>query len=153
MSMAIEETRKKIHFSPYTTVKGRKEDNSTAPTAAVSVKYGTITFSKGLVRETSMEGKFVRLYYEPTKKIVGWQLREKIAQEEMKVWKLCKPGQSGTWSLGIGKMLNEFNGRLKSESYLSLPVQKYREMDKLDSHANEIFYFVELVEPDKNSKT
>lgn len=144
--MAIEETKKKIHFVPYTTVKGRTKDVSPPPTASVSVKYGTIQFSAGLIREAAMEGKFVRLYYEPTKKVIGWQVREKIDQTEMKVWKLCRPSKNGTWILGVGKLLGELKGKLHKDSYLSMPVKKYREMERLDEHANEIFYFVELVD-------
>jgi len=150
--MAIEETKKKIHFTPYAAVKGRSKDTSPAPTASVSKKYGTIQFSKGLITETGMDGKFVRLYYEPTKKIIGWRLREKIDQTEMKVWKLCRPSKNGTWVLGIGKMLGEFSGRLKQDAYLSMPVQKYREVEKFDPHTGEVFYFVELMEPVEDAK-
>lgn len=143
--MAIPETRKKIAFTPWTTTKGApKASHETVPTASVYKKFGTLQFSKTLISETGMAGKFIRLYFEPTRKIIGWQLRTKVEQEEMKVWKLVRPTKSGTWSLGIRKMLNEI--RLSKDSYPKLPVQKYREMSLLEHHHNEVFYFIELVE-------
>ncbi len=154
--MAIEETKKKIHFRPWVNEKGRPVDVTPPPTVNVSKKYGTITFSKGAVRETNMTGKFVKLFYEPTKKIIGWQTREKIEQHEMKTWKLCTPTKSGTWVLGIKKLLDEFNDSLTSETYVGLKVQKYREMGPLDQYSNQTFYFIEVKEPelsdDKNTK-
>lgn len=152
--MAIEETKKKIHFRPWTNQKGRPVDNDPPPTVNVSKKYGTLTFSKGCVRDTNMGGKFVKLFYEPTKKIIGWQTRDKVEQQEMKTWKLCTPSKSGTWTLGIKKLLDEFNGSLKSESYAGLEVQKYREIGQLEEYSNQVFYFVEIKEtllPENNS--
>lgn len=142
--MAIAETKKKIHFQPYVATKGRIKDTDPAPTATVSRKYNRITFTRALIQETGMAGKFVRLYSEPGKKIVGWQLREEVEQGEMKSWKLCRVTPSGNWGMNIKKMLDGFLG-LTREKYV-LPVQKYREMDALDPHHGEVFYFVALAE-------
>lgn len=130
---------------PYQTTKGRAEDTSAPPTVVVNKKFGRLVFSRAAIREIGMVGKFVKLYYEPTRKIIGWRIRDKVEQTEMKAWKLCKPNKTtGTWTMGIKKMLDEFNGSLTRESYPALPVQKYREMDKLHEHTGEIFYFVEV---------
>jgi hypothetical protein len=142
--MAIEETKKKIHFLPYVATKGRVKDTAPAPAASVSRKYNRITFSRALIQETGMAGKFVRLYFEPNKKVIGWQLRETVAQNEMKSWKLCRVTPSGNWGLNIKKMLSMFVG-LNQEKYSELPVQKYRETSALDEHHGEVFYFVQLV--------
>ena len=150
--MAIEETKKKIHFRPWVNEKGRPVDTDPPPTVNISRKYGTITFSKAAVRQTNMDGKFVKLFYEPTKRIIGWQTREKVEQQEMKTWKLCKPTASGTWVLGVKKLLDEFNGGMKAESYPGLEVQKYREMGPLDQYSNQTFFFIEVKEPELSAK-
>lgn len=147
--MAIEETKRKIHFRPFVQTKGRPVDTEPPPTVNVSKKFGTITFSKGAVKQTNMADKFVKLFYEPTKKVIGWQVGEKgMGLEEVKSWKLCTPNpKTGTWSLGAKKLLSEFSG-LTKDSYLNLPVQKYREMGALDQYSGQTFYFVEVKEPD-----
>lgn len=146
----IEETKKKIHFRAFKQTKGRSKDTNPAPTVIVSKKFGTITFSKGCIREAGMEGKFVRIYYEPTRKIIGWQVREKVEQEEMKIWKLCRPNKVGIWTMGIKKLLLEFNGSLTQDSYTGLPVQKYRDMTPFGEYKDQVFYFVDLGEAINN---
>jgi len=143
----IKETRQRIHFTPYRQVRGKKIDKNPAPTVAVSMKWGRITFGKTVIRETGMSGKFVRMYYEPHKKIIGWQIREQVEQHEMKTWKLCTPNKdTGIWYVAITKMLSEMKGLKTKHTYRDLEVQKYRDMDKLSEHANEVFYFVEVKE-------
>lgn len=99
-----------------------------------------------------MAGKFVRLYYDPIRKVIGWRVRASVDQGDMKVWKLCRPNATnGNWGLNIKKMLDDFNGRLKKDTYQALPVQKYREMNPLEEHSGEVFYFVELREEEANN--
>jgi len=59
----IKEVKKKIHFIAFAPTRGRIKDTSPEPTAAVNGKYKRIIFSPALIRETGMDGKFVRLYY------------------------------------------------------------------------------------------
>ena len=151
--MAIKETTRKIHFRPYISGKGRPTDVDPAPTANVSRKHGTITISKGAVLQMNMGGKFVKIFYEPTKKIIGWQIREGgMELEEAKSWKLCTPNpKTGVVVLSIRKLLAEFKG-LSEDSYPGLPVQRYREMGQLDQYSGQVFYYVE-VKKDESADT
>lgn len=142
--MAIKETIRKIHFRSYSAVKGKPVDNDPAPTVIVSRKYNTLTFSKGCITATQMSGKFVKLFYEPTKKIIGWQAREgTFNQEELKQWRLCKPAKNGIWVMGVKGILDQFAG-LNKDSYHGLEVKRYREMGKLEAFSGETFHYVEV---------
>lgn len=150
----IEETKKKIHFVPYTATKGREKDTSAAPTININIKHSKLVFGRTVIQETGMQDKFFRLFYDPTKKIIGWQVRSQFQLANLKNWKLCKPNKTnGCYSVQIKKLLEQFNGTLTKESYKSVPVQKYREIGQLSEFKDEIFYFVELVnEPDELRK-
>ncbi len=140
----IEETTKKINFLAYNPDMPVKKEAKDAPTVTVSVKYNKIVFGASVLRETGMEGKFIRLYFEASRKIIGWQLRDSVSQGEMKVWKLVKSyGTNKVWTASITKILSQMRG-LKKETYTKVPVQKYREMSPISQHKGEIFYFVEL---------
>lgn len=144
--MAIKETTKKIHFMPYVAKKGREKDTDPAPTVTVNRKYNYILFSKSAIKEMGLDGKFLHFYFEPIKKIIGWQVRETIQQSDMKAWRLVKAPKAGNWKTTIKKMLDEFNGRLTKVSYEALPVQRYREINPLSEYKNQVFYFIELID-------
>lgn len=143
--------KRRYTIRPYVTVKGKPRDTRTAPTVTVSKKYGTIVFSKGCIDQLGMAGKFVKLFYEPTKRVIGWQVRDRIDQNEMKLWKLCKPAKAGTWVMGVKRMLDEFNGALRQQSYPGLEVQRYREMGPLDEYSGQTFFFVEVKAVETNN--
>lgn len=150
--MAIKETTKKIHFIPYTAGRGREKDESPSPTITLNRKYQTISFTATSMREMSMDGKFIRFYFEPIKKVIGWQLRDHVLQSEMKTWKLVKAKKTGAWQTFIGKMLKQFDNRLKKEAYKDVAIQKYREINPLSEYKNQVFYFVELVDDPEELK-
>lgn len=143
----IKETTKKIHFVPYSATRGREADTSPTPTVTVNRKYGYLTMGRKAVHEMAAEGMFIKFYFEPIKKIIGWQLRKQISQNEMKSWNLVKGNpKSGAYKASIVKLLAQFNGRLTQEAYQDLPIQKYREINPLSEYKDEVFYFVELVD-------
>lgn len=148
----ITETTKKILWVPYVVTKGRTVDTNPAPVATINRKFGYLSFGGKAIEEMGMNGKFIKFYFEPTKKVIGWQLRTEIKQEEMKNWKLVKQLPNKTWKVTITKLLAQFNGRLTKGSYTHLPVQKYREINPLSEYRNEVFYFVELVEDPEELK-
>lgn len=150
--MAIKETSKKIHFIPFTGGRGREVDDSPAPTITINRKNFTVLFSTGAVREMGLDGKFIRFYFEPIKKVIGWQVRDIVKQNEMKVWKLVKASKVGGWQCSIGKLLKQFDGRLKKELYKGVPIQKYREANSLSEYNGQVFYFVELVDDPEELK-
>lgn len=143
----IKETTKKIHFIPYTPTKGKEPDTDLPPVATVNRKFGYMTFGSKAIAKMGAEGMFIKFYFEPVKKIVGWQLRKEVNQAEMKSWKLVKAHpKSKSYKATIGKLLAQFDGRLTKESYQDLPIQKYREINPLSEYKNEVFYFVELID-------
>lgn len=144
----IRETKAKIHFTPYIIKKGRAEKDVTekSPVASVSVKYGRLNFTSHAIKEIGMAGKWVKLYYEPHRKIIGWRVKDKVENGELKTWKLCQPDKNnGTWGMSITKMLTEFKG-LTQESYLNLEIQKYKDIGggHLNQYAGETFFFIEV---------
>lgn len=143
----IKETTNKIHWVPFSATKGREADTSPAPTATVNKKFGYITFASGAIAEMGADGMFIKFYFEPVKKIIGWQLRKQVQQSEMKSWKLGTPHHKlRNFKVGIGKLLKQFDGRITKEAYADLPIQKYREINPLSEYKNEVFYFVELID-------
>lgn len=149
--MSIQETQRKIHFVPFDGRRGRPKDDSPSPTLSINRKYGMVTFSKAIINELGLEGKFVHLYYEPTRKIIGFQVKTSVNQSLMKQWKMVKKNPTtGVWKATITKILGEFRG-LTRESYLDLPVKKYVEKDDL-LNRGEVFYYVQLVEDPEELK-
>lgn len=142
--MTIEETTKKINFLAYNPDLPVKKDVTDLPTVTVSLKYNKIVFGSVLIRETGMDGKFVRLFYEASRKIIGWQIRDHVEQKEMKLWKLVRPnGKNKVYAISITKILSQMRG-LQKDAYSKIVVQKYREVQPLSQHKGEVFYFVEL---------
>lgn len=142
----IEETKRKIHFIPYTGGRGKEKDTSPAPTITLSRKYNSLSFSRAAILEMGMDNKFVRFYFEPIKKIIGWQIKPGVTQQDMKQWKIVKQKPNGGWQTNVKKLLDQFEGRLTKEVYKGLTVQKYREIGALSEYKNETFFFVELVD-------
>lgn len=144
----IEETKKKIHFMPYSVKKGRVKDTNKPPTASVAMKYSRLTWGKKAIRDMGMGGKFVRLYFEPNRKIIGWRITDKLSEAELKskVWRLCNPAPStGVWHWSIKGMLDQM--KLKEDhTYKDLEIKRYREMGIADQYSGEVFYFIEVKE-------
>jgi hypothetical protein len=147
--MAIKETARKIHFMPYIGGRGgSKAEDTASPTMSLSVKYSMLSFSKSLMLELGLEGKFIKLYFEPTRKIIGFQLKNALSEADLKskAWKLVKPFKNqDTWKVSVGKMIAEFSGRLTKESYKNLPVKKYVERQGVMS-SGDVFYYVQLID-------
>lgn len=140
--MAIQETRKKITFSPFEIKKGREVDNTPAPT--VTIRKGVLRFNSSLISELNLNGKFVKMFYDPVKGIVGFQIKEEVSLQVVgKAWKLARVNEkTKTWSITISKMLRAIGPGYDQKSYYQLPVQKYVESNGMDKGL--IYYFVEL---------
>lgn len=141
--MAIKESKKKIHFVPFEQARGAMASNTPAPT--VSVKKGVLFFSQKLIEELQLNGKFVRLFYDPLKKIIGFQIREQILQTEMKTWKLVRQNkQIKIWKISIRKMLAEIGPQCVEKKYSRLPVKKYISTEPMSR--GEVYYFFEIID-------
>lgn len=145
----IQEVRKSIHFIPYVAKGGRTKDDNPAPTVTLDKKRGRITFGFKALEQLGMINKFVAFYYEPTRKIIGWKVKDKL-EEGQKVgkyskWKLVKPFGKGKgfWVGGVKGIIKELNGGLKQDVYKNVEVKKYIETASvLDK--GQIFFFIEL---------
>lgn len=150
--MAISETRKKLHFVPFDIKKGRDVDNTPAPT--ITVTQGSLRFSKALITELGLSGKFVKFYYDAIKNVIGFQFKDEAALQSMKdgTWKLVTQSMNGNWTVSVKKMMKaNFGEKQASKSYGQLPVQRYREgSDIMDR--GEVFHFIELVDEVENKK-
>lgn len=144
----IQQTTRRIHFTPYIGGRRKKEINEESQaTCTVNRRLGYITFNSSLCSEIGMDNKFVRMFSEPTKKIIGWRvIDEKVNQTKMSGLKLIKlHPKTRNAKISILPMFKDFMG-LKSDSYKRLPVKKYVEnQDILDRGAT--YYFVTLKEP------
>lgn len=149
----FKETTKKIHFLPYTKRMVNMVGKSDTPVASVTTKYNRIAWGKHALAAMGMQGKFVKLYFVPDKKVIGWRITDKLTDTELKskAWKLCKPSpQNGTWFWTIKKMLDQMKLK-EGASYTNLEIQKYREMGLTDEYVGKVFYFIELKEKANDS--
>lgn len=145
-SSMVKQTLRKIHFMAYTPRTKHKDPASDRPlTAAVMVKYGTLMFPNRTCTQLGMTGKLVRLFYEPTRKIIGWRVyNTSVSLSGLKDYKLCKPhANSGTWNVSIRGILNEMRG-LKEKTYGKLVVKKYVDKDLLNK--GDTYYYVQIKE-------
>lgn len=144
--MAITETRKKIHFVPFYIAKGRPVDTSAPPT--VTLRNGNLWFPKATVEELSLNGKFIKLYYEASKKIIGFKVKEQVNLDEMKGqdrWKLVKVNPTGgSYSISLRKLLlTQFGEEYTKKVLKKIELKKYREMTDV-MNRGEVFNFIEL---------
>lgn len=142
--MAIQETRKKIHFTPFEIKKGRTTDDSDAPT--ITIIRGNLRFGAGIIRELNLNGKFVNFAYDPLKNIIGFRVQEEVNLRIVgKTWKMVRQNpKSGQWTVSVRKMLEMIDQKMMNKAFYRLPVQKYVEANGMDR--GQIYYFVELID-------
>lgn len=143
--MAIPETRKKMHFVPFDIKRGRSKDNS--PTPTITISKGLLRFNKSLMVELALEGKFVKFFFDPLKKVIGFKMVDLLDQRDMKNWKLVRGTKmGGVWSVSIKRMLEaNFGESTAKKVYPMLPVQKYIESSDIMERGQQ-YYFVEIVD-------
>ncbi len=141
----IKETTNKINFLPYIPKRGRAKNTDAPPTITLFVEKGRMQFNRYAVDQMQMVGKFVRFFYEPTRKIIGWKVQDTVDQSEMKLWKVCRTHKNGMWFISVNKMLDLFplGRKALSPVYRDMVVKKYRDIGLL-SKSNDTYYFVEL---------
>jgi hypothetical protein len=141
----IKETKRKIHFITYIPTKGRPKDESKPPYASVSKKYGVLKFGKKAINALEMDKKFIKLFYEPVKKIIGWQITNHLNEGQLKSkeWRPITPNKiNGTAVISIKPIIDMFNGSLTEDSY-KCEIFKYREQSDILSRGD-VTYFVKV---------
>jgi len=139
----IRETKTKINFTSYEPTKGRFKDTSKPPYVIVNKKFGVMLFGKKCLDELQITNQFIKFYYEPTKKIIGWRTTTKLELGQLggKVWRLVKPNKAGAMSFSVSGILEQFMS-LKEDSY-KCEVMKYKEQSDVLSRGEET-YFVKV---------
>lgn len=140
--MAIQETRKKITFTPFEIKKGREIDTSDAPT--ISISKGQMRFNPSVMEELSLNGKFIKMFYDPIKSVIGFQIRQEVSLQVVgKTWKMVRKNDStNMWTLQVTKLLDQIDPAFRDKVFKKLPVHKYIEANGMEKGT--IYYFVEL---------
>jgi hypothetical protein len=99
---------------------------------------GTLVFTKDVVEIYDLDQKFVRMYGDATKKVIGWSVIQGGNIEEMDDLRQLKKNVNGMITVSIKKLLESI-GWAPEGTTSGLEVKKY----KSPLHAEDIFY-VEL---------
>lgn len=134
-------TQRKIHFVEWTSHKGRgKKSKEELPTVSLNVKFGILNFGKKAISRLAMDKNWIKTYYEPSKKIIGWTKRGSVPQEEMKNYKLVELDKHGQFKIFVKGIVDQFIG-LKEESY-KLEVQTYKDYHSLLD--DKTYYYIKI---------
>lgn len=136
--MSIKQTQRKINFLPYLPgERAVKEEKKVVIT--VDVKNSVLRMGKHACEEMGMPGKFVKLYYDQDKKIIGWSVvNSSIGIEKLKSHKLVKFNAGGQFVVSIMTILGKMMG-LEQTAY-RLEVKKYVETQDMLDRGNTYFY-------------
>ncbi len=140
----IKETKTVIEFIPFNNKSAQENIRNDFPTISVSIKFGKISIGKHSIEKLNIKDKWIKLYFQPTQKIIGWKVQDIVKQEEMKDWTLVKVNTVGMFGVGIKKLLRGFQG-LTKESYPNLEVCKY--VDRRTTgylEENSTYYYVKI---------
>lgn len=140
----IPERKRKLYLVAADSTSSRHRETK-SPTAIVSRKYGTITFGRAALTAMSANGSFIKFYYDSSHNVIAWRFTSRLDGADLKdkTWKMIKQGPSGTATLGIKRILNQFKG-IDKESYPGLTIKKYTENQSLIEGGT--YYFVSLDE-------
>lgn len=144
----IKTTTRTMYFTPYIPQKGKKKDESAPCFAAVDVKHGTLRLSKRTLIDLGMEGKFVKLYVDPDREAIGWQIRSDAPVDELKVklWRLVKSNSSGQAAISISGILKQFRN-LEEKTYKRLEIKKYVPQNQV-MDAGQAYFYIKVKDND-----
>lgn len=142
--MPIEKQEGKIHFVEYIPhQKAERDAKKESFTASIDVKSGYLRLGKPAIAKMNLDGKFVKFYFEPSKKIIGWKIKDSIgsSKEELSLWKPIIMGKKVQAILGIRGILSQFVG-VSKENYKGLEIKHYKDYGPLAD--GEELYYVKL---------
>lgn len=128
----------KINFIEYKAKKGRAVKDKFF--ASVDIKRGILRIPKSTSSTALLQGKFIKFYYEPTKKIIGWKLRTDVRQEEMKDWRLIQKltPKVQIYCFGVKGILEQFVPKI-THNCNHLEIEHYKDYGLL-SDREDIYY-------------
>lgn len=146
----LETTHKIIHLQYIG--KGSKKivNKEDIPTCYVSRKHGTLIFTRKAVTDLGMDGMFVKIMCEPTKKIIAWKIEKSVNLQAAKDWRLVKKKVGGQWVTSITAILKSFNGSLRQDSYSDLLIKKNVTPAAAGLDAGDTFYYIELKDQERD---
>ncbi len=107
-------------------------------------KTGTIIFNCSDVRMYDLGGKFIKLFADTEKKIIGWSIISgKTDLEEIENSRELKVSVNGNIVIGIRKLLKAMDIEIKDTK--RVPVNKY-----VSSLYKDEIYYIELAPPVEN---
>lgn len=99
-------------------------------------KNGQLQLSREYTSVYDLEGKFVRLYADAEKKVLGWSIIEHSENlEQLDGLRLLKKNATGSIAISVGRLLQSINYEI-TESLNKVRVHIY----KSPLHAGEIHY-------------
>ena len=101
-------------------------------------KSAVMTFSKSTIEEYDLNGKYVKLYADVSKKTIAWTIFERGSQSDLSGLRELKAYSSGVLQLSIGKLLKSIDFKLKT-SLKKLPVFEYNDLLE-----KKTYHYVEL---------
>lgn len=96
--------KENFNFIPFKRAKGEADARSPGD-VTVNTKYGSITFSPSYLRDSGLEGKFIKFYVDVDKKALAWKVLEENSVEGLKDYRHVKKQKSGVCQLFIGSIL------------------------------------------------
>lgn len=146
----LEITHKVIHLQSFEKYSKNTEQKDII-VISVSKKYRNILFSQKCIQDLGMNGKFVRLFFEPTKKIIAWKIKDSITiGKEDRNWRIIKVRKNGSALITIVPIIKAFNGSLRDDSYTNLEVKKNVSPASTGLDSGETFYYVELKDKERD---
>lgn len=143
----IQQVKRQIYFQPYTPTKGRRKNTDAPPTVTIYKKLGKIVFSRQTVSTLGMDQRFIAFYFDPTKKIIGWRIKDTLQNGETIgrscKWKLVKTNVNGVYVTTITGIMSAFNGSLTQDIYKALEIKKYVETEGILERGT-VYYFVDM---------
>jgi hypothetical protein len=144
-----ERTPRKIYFAEYNPKFGKTADETT-----YKIRYAAtakaLHFPGKLIKAFDLEGKFIKLYTEQTRRIVGWKVESKLDLDEVKNgWRLVKINASGQYALSIQRIIKQFG--LDELGNISLDLQEYVDNSLLEK--NNKYMYVTFPKTDKTSSS
>lgn len=140
--MIAPESKKVIEFIEYKPTYGGRTPSDRGH-ATVSTKYKLITFPGKVLDGFGWRGQFMKFYYEPTKKIIGWKVKKSVSLEELSDWIEVKThSSSNQFRVSLTGMINDIPGLPKDHTFNKMEIERYE--DKRLMSSNDVYYFVTL---------
>ncbi len=148
----MKETQIKLTLTPVDMSRARLIEPK-PPHTRIQMSSGQMHIGKRADEQVCMDGLFFRLFFDQTKNVIAWQVKQEITelQKEDKVWKLAKKNESGNISISIGRILDALN--IPREGSKTFEIKKWNSnRDSMIDDGGHYFY-IELSNPVGEEKT